>query len=418
MVAVGRHPPRRIADSAMILDHSARGVASPMLPDRRRPIASLPLGYCANVHPGPGLKRSIEGLLRTGPAVAAELRAAGELEGPLPVGLWLSEEAAREVEAPGAAERLRDELARAGIRVAGFNGFPMGDFHGQEVKHRVYRPHWADPRRLEHTLRLASILPRLLPAGVREAGVTTVPVGWRGEFADAAAIDAAVALLRDAAVSLERQRDDTGVVVHLDLEPEPGCLLERAGECAAFLDRVLDGVPPSARGLLRACHDVCHAAVLFEEQEESLQRYRDRGILVGRVQISSGVHFDGTAGDFRLLRPFEEPRWLHQTAVLDGRGTVHAYEDLPEAIEQAPEGYWRIHFHVPVFAESLGRVETTRSEIAACLDALRPEDGCDFLEIETYAWSVLPASMRPASLEEGIAAEIRFVRQLLDAMPA
>lgn len=389
-----------------------------MTPDRHRPIAALPLGYCANVHPGPGLHRSLEGLLRTGPAVAAELRAAGELEGPLPVGLWLSEEAAREVEAPGAAERLRDELARAGLSVAGLNGFPMGDFHGQEVKRRVYRPHWAEPRRLEHTLRLAAVLPRLLPAGVREAGVTTVPVGWREEFRDPAAVEAAAAALRAATEALQRQRDDLGVLVHLDLEPEPGCLLERAGECAEFIDRVLDAAAPSARAVLRACHDVCHAAVLFEEQAESLQRYRERGVLVGRVQISNAVHFDGTAGDFRLLRPFEEPRWLHQTAVLDGAGRVHAYDDLPTAIEEAPEGFWRIHFHVPVFAESLGRVGTTRGEVAACLEALRPEDGCDFLEVETYAWSVLPAAMRPGSLEEGIAAEIRFVRRLLDAMPA
>jgi hypothetical protein len=70
---------------------------------------------------------------------------------------------------------------------------------------------------------------------------------------------------------------------------------------------------------------------------------------------------------------------------------------------------------VPVFAERLGGVGTTRDDIAACLDALGPEDGCDFLEVETYAWSALPAALRPGSLEEGIAEELRFVRGILDA---
>jgi hypothetical protein len=136
-------------------------------------------------------------------------------------------------------------------------------------------------------------------------------------------------------------------------------------------------------------------------------------VRIGRVQISNAIAFDGTANDFRALRPFDEPRWLHQTAVLEGNGRVHFYEDLPKAIDEAPEGFWRIHFHVPVFARSLGRVETTREEIAECLAALRPDDGCDFLEVETYAWSALPASLRPGSLEEGIAEEIRFIRSLI-----
>ena len=384
----------------------------PALPPPAR-LADLPIGYCANVHPGPGLRRAIDGLLATAPAVARILRREGLLRGPLPVGLWLSDEAARTVEPPGEAERLRDELAGAGLVVAGLNGFPQGDFHDRIVKHRVYTPHWADPARREHTRRLAEILPRLLPAGTLQAGVTTVPVGWASDFSDPAAVDAAISNLRGIAESLLAQWQQRGVLIHLDLEPEPGCLLQRPGESAAFLAQVLDPLPPAAREVLRICHDVCHAAVLFETQEDALAAYRAAGVRLGRLQISNAVDFDGTASDFRLLRPFEEPRWLHQTAVLDGQGRVHFYEDLPIALDEAPEGFWRIHFHVPVHVETLGRVGTTRSEIEACLAELRPEDGCDFLEVETYAWSALPAALRPGSLDEGIAEELRFVHGLL-----
>lgn len=382
------------------------------------PIRSLPLGYCTNVHPGPGLARILDGVVATAPLVASSLRHGGEdsvLPGdaPLPLGLWLSDEASRELDRPGEAERLRDRLAGLGLVVAGLNGFPFGDFHGRVVKHAVYEPSWADPARLEFTARLARVLARLVPAGTRSAGVTTLPVGWRAAFADRGSIDAARHGLAAAVEALRRASGDSGVELHLDLEPEPGCLLERAEETAEFLAGMHDLAGGAAQRHLRACHDVCHASVMFESQEDSLEAYRRRGVLVGRVQLSNAVAFDGSGGDFRALRIFDEPRWLHQTTVLDGSGKVHLFEDLPDAIERAPEGFWRIHFHVPVFAESLGRVQTTRGDVAECLAALRAEDGCDFLEVETYAWSVLPASMRPGSLDEGIARELRFVRALL-----
>lgn len=378
-------------------------------------IRSLPLGYCANVHPGPGLARLLDGVMSTAPAVAASLREAGALgeREPFPIGLWLSDEASRELALPGEAESLRDRLRRREIVVAGLNGFPFGDFHGRVVKHAVYEPHWADPRRLEFTVRLAEVLARLVPEGTASSGVTTVPIGWRSAFGHAALVEDAKASLVRAVDALRAVRDRTGVLVHLDVEPEPGCLLERAGETAEFLASVHRRADSrDAREFLRVCHDVCHAAVLFEEQDASLAAYREHGVRIGRVQISSAIAFDGTANDFRLLRPFDEPRWLHQTAVLEGDGRVHFFEDLPKAIDEAPEGFWRIHFHVPVFARSLGRVETTRDEIAECLAALRADDGCDFLEVETYAWSALPPSLRPTSLEEGIAEEIRYVRGL------
>ncbi len=372
-----------------------------------------PLGYCTNVHPGPGLDRSLRAILETAPEVRRRL--AGDA--PLAIGLWLSSEAAASLEPEGLAEGIRDRLAEQGLLVAGLNGFPFGDFHGRIVKHAVYEPHWADPQRVEFTRRLANLLPRLVPAGTSSAGVTTLPIGWRTTFADEAAMQAARKGLASLVPALREIHDRTGVLIHIDVEPEPGCRLERADETASFLAEAIDEAGgEAARPHLRACHDVCHASVLFEEQAESIDAYRDAGVLIGRVQISNAVAFDGVGGDFRSLRPFEEPRWLHQTAVLSGDGTVRFFEDLPAALESAPEGLWRIHFHVPVFAERLGGVGTTRDDIAACLDAIGPEDGCDFLEVETYAWSALPAAMRPGSLEEGIADELRFVRGVLDAV--
>jgi hypothetical protein len=63
---------------------------------------------------------------------------------------------------------------------------------------------------------------------------------------------------------------------------------------------------------------------------------------------------------------------------------------------------------VPIFVERFGRLETTQSEIGSCLDACRRFSDVQHFEVETYAWSVLPESYRPAKLADGIAAEMRW----------
>ncbi|MHC4911179.1 MAG: hypothetical protein ACYTF9_15845, partial [Planctomycetota bacterium] len=79
------------------------------------------------------------------------------------------------------------------------------------------------------------------------------------------------------------------------------------------------------------------------------------------------------------------------------------------------DGEWRVHFHVPVDIESFGALRTTQGDLEACIALLRDEP--TQLEIETYAWSVLPEPLQPPSLAEGIAREITWVRERLDGAP-
>src|SRR5262249_26695877 len=148
----------------------------------------------------------------------------------------------------------------------------------------------------------------------------------------------------------------------LCLEPEPGCVLQRSTDVVRFFKDHLLGGPDEAivRRHLRVCHDICHAAVMFEEQTEVLQRYRDAGIEVGKVQVSSAVRMaldDRPKGDraaaLQQLAGFNEERYLHQTMVCLPSGSPSFYEDLPAALRTAdaddPAGEWRVHFHVPVY---------------------------------------------------------------------
>ena len=93
------------------------------------------------------------------------------------------------------------------------------------------------------------------------------------------------------------------------------------------------------------------------------------------------------------------------------------FQDLPQALELIEDpreltGQWRIHFHVPIYLRQFGLLETTQSAIVECLQSIfkHLERAVQHFEVETYAWGVLPDSLRQPRLADGIADELRWFR--------
>ena len=80
-----------------------------------------------------------------------------------------------------------------------------------------------------------------------------------------------------------------------------------------------------------------------------------------------------------------------------------------------------MHFHVPVDAERLGDLGTTRGELRRALAAVVRLPEVPHLEVETYTWPVLPgpAGKGPGSagteIVAGIARELVATPGLLEA---
>lgn len=381
-------------------------------------LANWTTGYCTNVHAGTDLTSIGDNLSRYASRVRDQV-CPGEAMG---VGLWVPAEAAGELTDPSAAARFRDWLAASGLLPFTFNGFPYGNFHQPIVKHRVYEPAWWQPARREYTADLVRILDSLLPSG-RTGSISTLPIGW-GDVDDQRQA-AAAANLRTIADQLRELEASSGRRIVLAIEPEPGCFLDTSHDVVQFFDRYF----PEAeqRRYLSVCHDVCHAEVMFESQADVLRRYADHGIVVGKVQISSAIEVrfaemppEQRQAALDQLAAFAEDRYLHQTGRLRQDMSQAWVEDLPQLLGQERVGgddrQWRIHFHVPIFLEHFGHLHATREAILQCLRALRQtptELRTDHLEVETYAWSVLPESMRRGGLAESIAAEMAWLHQAL-----
>lgn len=382
---------------------------------------TLQTGYCTNVHAGPDLAQTGANLERF--ALAVKRRYSPDA--PMGVGLWLAASAARQLLRERRVTEFAAWLAEVGLVPFTLNGFPYGDFHQTVVKHQVYLPTWWQPERLAYTQDLIRILHHLLPPGM-EGSISTLPIAWGQPAPTPAQLTQAADALRQVARQLAALEHDTGRLIRLAIEPEPGCVLQFSRDIVRFFEEHLlpGGDEKLVRRYLGVCHDVCHAAVMFEEQEEVLRRFHAAGITVGKVQISSAVALplDDLAASERpaalqQLAGFHEERYLHQTMVRtrpDMPPIFHEDLHLALATAQANDlrGEWRVHFHVPVYLQGFGRLRAMQQPILDCLRVNRELGLTRHLEVETYAWTVLPPELQQPDLAQGIADEMIWFRSV------
>ncbi|MEM7156006.1 MAG: metabolite traffic protein EboE [Myxococcota bacterium] len=398
------------------------------------------LTYCSNIHPGESWAETRDNVLTHAPTVKAALSP----DAPFGIGLRLSARAADELmAAPGGLDAFADALDERGLYVFTLNGFPHGDFHAQPVKESVYQPDWSTAERLRYTEVLATILARLLPAGVR-GSISTVPggfrplVGPRSEGYDPSAPpDALVEHLLRTAAMLWRHAEERGVDIALALEPEPECMLETTAEAIAFFEArlwsaeatrrmvALTGLSPSKaeealRYHLGLCLDTCHAAVEYEDPARSVAALRAAGVRVAKLQATTGLHIEPVdASALEHLKAFAEDVYLHQVvARLDETSeqgaSLRRFLDLPQAMAahaagECPAQSWRVHYHVPVFQSEIPPFRNTDGVLEALLHEVLGAGLCDHVEVETYTWSVLPPTLRDVPLTDAITRELRWV---------
>ncbi|MCB1858883.1 MAG: metabolite traffic protein EboE [Gammaproteobacteria bacterium] len=385
------------------------------------------LSYCSNVHPGDSLE-AVQGVISQHLVAVRRQR---ELEY-MASGLWLSANAARALCASESRlHRFAQGLDEQGIRLVTLNGFPYGQFHGEQVKTGVYRPDWSEPERLTYTLDLARILAHCLPREQRTGSISTLPLGYAPGW-DTDRHHRALSALCDLAVALADLQDRCGRHIRVCLEMEPGCRLESTVQAITLFAQELPevaarrGVPKEfIERYLGLCYDVCHQAVMFENASDALTEITRAGIPVGKIQISSALELanpDQQSGRERL-GAFAEPRYLHQVRTRDQRRLLQGTMDLPEALADRTlprHSPWRIHFHLPIQTALLadGELGTTQTAILDVLDHLSENPGMHpHLEVETYTWQVLPLSLRPSNddgLHQGLGNELRWLEVEMD----
>lgn len=344
----------------------------------------LHLTYCTNIHPAVGWAAVQESLRAHAPALKARLSPGA----PFGIGLRLSGAESSELLDGTRLADFRAWLDAEGLYVFTINGFPHGTFHGQPVKADVHAPDWRSEERVAYTLRLADILSALLPDGV-EGTISTNPLSYRAWVDE----DGVAACTRN----VRRVSDELrGTRITLAIEPEADGVLATIDDAIRWWPDGLDQVT--------VCFDACHSAVAYEDPVEALDALDAAGIRVGKAQLSAALTVPPAAHE--ELRAFADPIYLHQVTE---RGSLRTWPDLPEALSANGGGEeWRVHFHVPIFVERYGALESTQEHLRRCIERVRTSH----LEIETYTWDVLPADLKASSVES-IAREYEWVLDVL-----
>lgn len=388
-------------------------------------VSGAHLTYCTNIHPGESWPEVLDNL-RTH---VLEVRRRVAPDAPFGVGLRLSARAAATLREPRQLESFKRFLAEHDLYVFTLNGFPYGPFHAEPVKAAVYRPDWTDAQRAHYTADLIAVLAELLPEGLA-GSISTVPGGFKRDTTRPEHVQRIARQLLEQALALHELRRERGVELALALEPEPCCLLETTSETLDFFERQLLSRPArewlaaraqvdlgSAETILRrhlgVCLDTCHAAIEFEQADDTLDRLSAAGINVAKIQLSTGLRLPELSPDvLEALRAYDEPVYLHQVVARTNSGELLRFEDLPEALASADARAaeeWRVHFHVPLYRSDLGAFTNTQAFLARVLERQVERPLSLGLEVETYTWDVLPPEQRASGVVASIARELDWV---------
>lgn len=392
--------------------------------------------YCSNIHSGEEWDDHFDQIKQHLP----ELKSRLSPDSPFGVGLRLSAKAASELKREKKIERFQNWLTTEDLYLFTINGFPYGSFHGERVKDNVYVPDWTTPDRLSYTTDLIEILSELLPGGI-DGGISTSPVSYKyWEKAKSGTDDiftiATINLAR-AAHRMHQIYEETGKDIHLDIEPEPDCLLENGAETLQFFTKWLFpkgsdflhsefGYSTSkAKEILKkhitVCYDTCHFALEYENAKDAIDAFSYEGIRIGKTQVSSALKVDWARSGISAqkvlsrLKTFDEPVYLHQVIELRKDGSYRQYRDLPQALESFDKSAakeWRIHFHVPLFLHTFEELHSTRDHIEEALPHLLNNSSCTHFEIETYTWEVLPERFK-SNLTDSIEREYKWMLGLM-----
>ncbi len=384
---------------------------------------SLPLSYCTNVHPGLTTAEILQKLDEF------TLPIQEQLESPLAAGLWLAQPVIEEIlSEPEGIARFAEQLQQRNLTCYTLNAFPYGNFHSERVKENVYLPDWTEPERLEYTKGCARVLAALLPEGV-EGSISTVPLGFKGFEHPRDFSQQCVDQLIELAVFLKQLQDETGRTIRLAIEPEPFCVIEFTHELIVYFERLYERAADKqllgvVREFIGACYDICHQAVEFEDIPGSIRQITHAEIRINKIHISNAIElndpWNNKAGRTQLA-DYAEPRYLHQTIINLKNGDLLRIPDLdrdflldPHPRLQETERL-RVHFHVPVDAQTLGSLGTTHRELKQALATVKELDYAPHLEVETYTWEVLPGDQKP-SLVDGLTRELQAARKLIDSL--
>lgn len=325
--------------------------------------------------------------------------------------LCLSNSLANEIKKTDNISNLKMWLKKNRLYISSINGFVYQTFHQKKIKENIYLPDWTSKKRLNFTQNLIDILKNIIKKN-HDGSISTLPISYKSWTKDNHkhyVLYKTSKHLSELLILLINIKKQIKNIIHLDIEPEPQCMIETYKETHTFFEQWL--LPICKKYLIprykkqklithiythiKICYDICHFSVNFENHKEILNSIQKSKIKIGKIQISSALKINlnnnNKKSQLKTLLTLQSSPFLHQTTEKVAK-KIKKYTDIKhilETFEQKTHGEMRIHCHISIHEKIYKNIETTHQETQETLKIFLKTLRIKHIEIETYTHNII-----------------------------
>ncbi|HFL8794949.1 MAG TPA: metabolite traffic protein EboE [Candidatus Azosocius sp. HAIN] len=293
--------------------------------------------------------------------------------------------------------------------IQSLNAFPYCNFSNSYIKENVYFPDWGNFKRYVYMRKLIIFFSFFLEKN-KFCGISTVPVSYKyffHKFFYNNLYIKSIKYLYNLVILLNNLYINKNILIHLDIEPEPDCVISKTMDYIFFfknwfINRCFfyiffnscfskEKIYFFIFNYLKICFDICHSAVEFEKVNQSFNSIFLFEFSIGKFQISSSLEI--MKYNFNIFSYLPETPYIHQIHGNNFYGNVITYKDVSLFkifLYNEKVINYRVHYHIPIFLEFYGNFKSTQQYIIDMFNFLICKNMFFILEIETYTFEILP----------------------------
>ncbi len=325
-------------------------------------------------------------------------------------------------------------LKRHNFYLSSLNGFVYKVFHKKKIKENIYYPDWTSKNRNLYTKKLIMLLVHM-KTGFNNSSISTMPISFRNwcKKKDRKYIffrsSVNILDILNYLVMLNKKKK---CFIHLDIEPEPFCLIESFEN---FLNFYFKWLIPNLnfclyisyikrslyylKKYINLCYDICHFSVNYYNHDKIISSILKNKLKVGKVQVSSALEVFPDCNNKTIIINelffLTKSKFLHQNTAFDKNNSLFIKNsDIIFILNKTLTYNTRIHCHMPLYLTRYKKfLKTTSEETKAVFLKILNQLNVRHVEIETYTYDMLLKNEKFSSIVKEYTLVINLMRNMI-----
>lgn len=277
------------------------------------------------------------------------------------------------------------------IKITSINGFVYQNFHLKNIKENIYLPDWTSKNRFLFTKNILTYTDSIAKKK-EKISISTLPISyikWVNFFLNPFIFYEATQNLKKLTMQIKKS--------HLDIEPEPFCLIESYSDFLKFKKNWIKTlIIKKNEKSLTLCYDICHFSVIFEKQKIISKLITIDNLKIGKIQISIAlktiIHYKHVFIKklTKTLTKLKKSDFLHQS-IIKNYSKIEKFSDIYfflKKIHLFKNKELRIHCHIPLYKKKFKYFDSTYKDTFNSLNLIKKHNLTKNIEIESYTYHI------------------------------